>query len=288
MAWNWINESGEIDFVFMDFSEDIKEVVNIVTLDISSGNYTATATVIQAVFQVVYVIGLNLAVLFFLLSFLKKTMMFEFVTMEAVVKTILLLFVTDFFLENCDDVLNGVYQGLTWAVKQVNETVALDAEFSDAIKKVIALLKDTLQQRQSTFNPIDNLTFNLRFLPIWVIMMGTKVLVWAIAYGRIIEIYIHQCIAPIPLSTMVSEDLSHVAMKFMKSYVGVCLQGLVILVLCYIYQGLMLNWLVSSLDANGGNGDINMGLGGLIVCNLAFGLAMWKSGEWAKRITGAM
>lgn len=284
MAWNWVNESGDIDSVFLDFTSDIAKVVEIITTDVAS--YGDTASVVEAVFSVVYVIGLNLAVLFFMLSFLKKSVMFEYASMENVVKTILLLFVAKFVLESSWIILDGIYQGVTWMIVQVNNSVGTNEQFSAAVQAAIDILTESLEERQESLNPIDNITFNLRFLPMWLTMVAVKLLVQVIAYGRIIEIIIHQCVAPIPLATIVSEDFSHVALKFMKSYIGVCLQGFFMLILCFVYQALMLSWLQNDLVAAAGDTDI--GLGGLVVCTVVFGFVMWKSGEWAKRITGAM
>jgi hypothetical protein len=278
------------EFVFIDFQQDIEKIVDIVTGDLSAGLYEVTATIISNIYSVVMVIGLNLAVLFFLISFLKKSVMFEFVNWENVVKTILLLFVAKFFIQNAAFVLEGAYDFITDAIKQLQASLTLENEaFAEQVNESIELIKKSYSEGLwglGKYNPLNKLTFLVRYAPVFAVMGLIKGLIYVVAYGRIIEIYLHQCIAPIPLATLVSEDLSHVAVKFLKSYVGVCVQGLIIVVVCYIYQGLMLNWMSGSLA--GGEGNTELGIGGLLVCSLTFGFIIWKSGDWGKRITGAM
>ena len=47
-------------------------------------------------------------------------------------------------------------------------------------------------------------------------------------YGRFFRIYMYTAIAPIPLSTLAGQPTENIARSFLKSYAGVCLQGVVI------------------------------------------------------------
>ena len=44
-------------------------------------------------------------------------------------------------------------------------------------------------------------------------------------YGRMFSLWMYAAIAPIPLSTFVGEPTSSVGKNFIRSYAGVCLQG---------------------------------------------------------------
>ena len=55
-------------------------------------------------------------------------------------------------------------------------------------------------------------------------------------YGRFFRLYLYIAIAPLPLSTFASHETEHIARSFIKSYTGVCLEGLVIALCCVIFS----------------------------------------------------
>ena len=54
-------------------------------------------------------------------------------------------------------------------------------------------------------------------------------------YGRFFRIYMYAAIAPIPLATMAGQPTENIAKSFLKSFAGVCLQGVVIVLACVIF-----------------------------------------------------
>ena len=55
-------------------------------------------------------------------------------------------------------------------------------------------------------------------------------------YGRFFRLYMYTALAPVPLSTFAGEGTSHHGKAFLKSYVGVCAEGAVIILACLIYS----------------------------------------------------
>lgn len=55
-------------------------------------------------------------------------------------------------------------------------------------------------------------------------------------YGRFFKIYMYTAIAPVPLSTFAGEPTQSVGKSFLKSYVGVCLEGAIIVLACIIFS----------------------------------------------------
>ena len=55
-------------------------------------------------------------------------------------------------------------------------------------------------------------------------------------YGRFFRIYLMTALAPIPLSTFGGETTSAAGKAFCKSYVGVCMEGAVVVLACLIYS----------------------------------------------------
>ena len=55
-------------------------------------------------------------------------------------------------------------------------------------------------------------------------------------YGRMFSLWMYAAIAPILLSTFACEPTSSVGKNFIRSYAGVCLQGVVIALSCIIFS----------------------------------------------------
>ena len=69
---------------------------------------------------------------------------------------------------------------------------------------------------------------HIAFIVVGIILLLT-------VYGRFFRIYMYTAIAPIPLSTMAGQPTENIAKSFLKSYAGVCLQGVVIVLACVIF-----------------------------------------------------
>lgn len=57
-----------------------------------------------------------------------------------------------------------------------------------------------------------------------------------LVYGRMFKIFLLAAISPIPLAGMASEKTEYMANNFMKSYIGECLRGVLIVVSCIIFS----------------------------------------------------
>ena len=69
---------------------------------------------------------------------------------------------------------------------------------------------------------------HLAFIVIGIVLLLT-------VYGRFFRIYMYTAIAPIPLSTMAGQPTENIAKSFLKSYAGVCMQGIIIVLACVIF-----------------------------------------------------
>lgn len=55
-------------------------------------------------------------------------------------------------------------------------------------------------------------------------------------YGRFFKLFMYTAIAPIPLSTFGGEPTQSIGISFLKSYAGVCLEGVIIILACVIFS----------------------------------------------------
>lgn len=57
-----------------------------------------------------------------------------------------------------------------------------------------------------------------------------------VVYGRIFKIFLHIAMSPIAMATVVSRPARNTFVTFIKSFIGVCLEGLVIAVICMLFS----------------------------------------------------
>ena len=79
-------------------------------------------------------------------------------------------------------------------------------------------------------------------IPLWAVTLIGGLLITVLSftmiltvYGRMFSLWMYAAIAPIPLSTFAGEPTSSVGKNFIRSYAGVCLQGVVIALSCMLY-----------------------------------------------------
>ena len=89
---------------------------------------------------------------------------------------------------------------------------------------------------------IEDLSF-LESIPLWLVAMLGGLIVTVLSfvliltvYGRFFRIYMYTALAPIPLASFAGEGTSHFGKAFLRSYVGVCMEGAVIVLACIIFS----------------------------------------------------
>ncbi len=84
----------------------------------------------------------------------------------------------------------------------------------------------------------------LASIPLWLVTILGSLFITVLSfvmiltvYGRFFTIYMYTALAPIPLASFAGESTQSVGISFLKSYIGVCLEGAVIVLACAIYAG---------------------------------------------------
>ena len=95
---------------------------------------------------------------------------------------------------------------------------------------------------QEIIGAVENVGF-LESIPLWAVTLLGSIFITILSfimiltvYGRFFKLYIYTAISPIPLSASVGEATQNIAYTFMKSYVGVCLEGVMIVLVCVIFS----------------------------------------------------
>lgn len=119
---------------------------------------------------------------------------------------------------------------------------------------------------------------------IYLVTLIAYALANVVIAARFIEIYVYFAVAPIPIATLPSDEMSQIGKGFLKGFAAVCVQG-VVLFLVMSFFPILFNGVFSS---GAGGGDIMLALLGVLGFSIVLILAIFQTGKWAKAITGAM
>ena len=102
---------------------------------------------------------------------------------------------------------------------------------------------------------IENIGF-LASIPLWLVTILGSLFITVLSfvmiltvYGRFFRLYMYTALAPLPLASFAGESTQSVGISFIKSYVGVCLEGAVIVLACVIYAAFVSTPTVSGGEA---------------------------------------
>ena len=108
------------------------------------------------------------------------------------------------------------------------------------------------------------------------------------AMRRFIQLYIYIAVAPIPIATLPNREWSQVGKGFLKSFVAVCLQGVILVLILYFFPSIATSMVTDIIPANNGLNGIFSAAGSIIVLIGALIVALKGSKAFADKICGAM
>lgn len=145
-----------------------------------------------------------------------------------------------------------------------------------------AITADMLTTLEATLEGMDIGPLLGLFMQSLIIGLTMKILgivIFVIAYGRMLEIYMLTSLAPIPVATLTNRELGQTGQNYIKSLLAVAFQGLLILVCVAIYAVLVQGIAVS--------GDPIGAIWGTLGYTVLLCFMLFKTGSIAKSIFGA-
>ena len=149
----------------------------------------------------------------------------------SVVWTFILLCITASLLQGGKYILLLIF----WCFKEILQTVTgpdgtnfLDLSWVE-LPRQIKLATSGLGATKATMSFIVVLLFAL------VIMVCSFTIIMVV-YGRLFNIYLHIAVAPLALACGAAGPLRSTFVSYLKSFVGVCLQGVVIVIVCMLFS----------------------------------------------------
>ncbi len=98
---------------------------------------------------------------------------------------------------------------------------------------------------QEIINAIEDVGF-LASIPLWLVSLLGSLFITVMSfililtvYGRFFRLYFYTALAPLPLASFGGEGTSFAGKAFLKSYIGVCMEGAVIALACLVFSAFM-------------------------------------------------
>lgn len=156
-------------------------------------------------------------------------------------------------------------------------------------------------QIEQQFNAVSGLWQVLGlFLSVMLVALAVKVcglLIQVIAFGRMFELFVYLAVSPLPCAFFPLGDgtgggFSRITLKFFKSFIAVCLQGVMIIVSIRIFNMIIgtafQNMMHQATQAGSASGVITELCFTMLLGAIVLVMSVSKCGTWARQIMDAM
>lgn len=187
--------------------------------------------IITAINGVLGAIGTALLVLFFTIGVVKTCGSFvELKKPETAVKVFVRFCVAKWLVDSSLSIMLNFIAIIQGTISDISSSTSLGTALEFSIPEDV----------MDTFSGIGILD---GAIPVWAVcfishlaMMVIGIILLLTVYGRFFRIYMYAAISPLPLSALAGQPTESVAKSFLKSYAGVCLQGVIIVLACIIFS----------------------------------------------------
>lgn len=224
---NWLIESLKWTFEFWNNKQtEIWQLVSTTPEEFKGGDIWRLALTLNDGLKA---IGYGLLVLFFALSICKGTINFRDLRrpeqgLRFFIRFVLAKTAVTYGIDLMTAIFN-ICTGIVSVIAEKMGTAAADMALPEELETAV------------------NEVGFLASIPLWLVtILGCLVIIVLsfvmilTVYSRFFKLYMYTAFAPIPLSSFAGEATSFMGKAFIKSYMGVCMEGAVIVLACLIFS----------------------------------------------------
>ena len=233
---NWILSTLQASIAFFDAW--MTSLYDVLMLDPISYQNGAIWTTVSKIYDALMGPAVSILIIGFYIALIHDSG--EFIKTRhfgSVVWTFILLCITASLLQGGKYILLLIF----WCFKDILQTVTgpdgtnfLNLSWVE-LPKQVKLATSGLGATKATMFFIVVLIFAL------VIMVCSFTIIMVV-YGRLFNIYLHIAVAPLALACGAAGPLRSTFVSYLKSFVGVCLQGVVIVIVCMVFSAFANNF----------------------------------------------
>lgn len=227
MSDNWI--VANLENAFNTWNEKMAEIWTLVTTSPQNFKGGTVWAIVENINGGLQAIGLGLLVLFFAMSIFKSTASFrDFQRPEYALRHFIRFVATKVAITYAMDLMVTLYTICGGVVSKI--AGSLGGIGSAAVSLPVAI--ESAVEEAGFWASI----------PLWLVTILGSLFITVMAfimimsvYGRFFRLYMYTALAPVPLAAFGGETTSEMGKHFVKSYVGVCLEGAVVVLACITF-----------------------------------------------------
>ena len=231
MSDNWI--VSNLENALSGWNDKLSEIWGLLTQSPATFKGGTIWSLILSINNALVGIGYGLLVLFFAMSIFQSAASFrDFQRPEFVLRHLIRFILAKTAVGRCMEIMTAIFDlcgGIVQTAMSglggtISTAATLPSEIVDAIEGA-GLLES---------------------IPLWLVSLLGSLFITVMSfillltvYGRFFRLYMFTALAPLPLSSFAGEGTSASGKAFIKSYIGVCMEGAVIVIACLIYSAFL-------------------------------------------------
>ncbi len=207
--------------------------------------------------EIIVPVAIMLVCMYFLINIVDKFSSDNF-TWEQLGRLLVGFLIGVFLIENSFEILEQLFKLGDILVDKL-ATLAQKPDFTEWSETGLNLYKEQKENQNFFMDWIWDIIMIPVFIFPWLFSWIMRLAVKIICYSRLIEILVRTAFAPIALSDFFHHGLNGGGWRFLKNFLAVCLQGVLIVAICCLF-----NSIVNGLVADEMNGGMLDWLGGIM------------------------
>ena len=225
-------KSGIIDMINSAFGGGLfDDVFSFLSFSGQSYSNDIWNIVLRVYNNVMLPFGCALMVLWFLIFLMNKASEQSF-SIEVMAKTFIKLVFAYMFMRSGINILGNLIGAGGSLIHSVRGSITSTNTMAD---QLITMLNNDVAGQTGLGSLMTAIFWYIKLLIPFLFALIMKAIVSIIAIGRIIELAIKACFAPIAFADMFAEGTNGQGFRFIKGFLATCLQGAVIAVIAIIY-----------------------------------------------------
>lgn len=225
---NWI--VGNLQSAFNTWNDKLTEIWSLVSTSPETFRGGAIWTTIVSINDALKAVAYGLLVLFFAMGIFQSAASFkDFQRPEYALRHFIRFVAAKVAVSSAMEIMTAVYAVCGGVVQSVMGSMG-------------GMTAASVSVPQEMVDTIESVGF-LASIPLWLVTVLGSLFITVLSfilimtvYGRFFRLYMYTALAPLPLASFAGEGTSFAGKAFLKSYIGVCLEGAVIVLACLIFS----------------------------------------------------
>ena len=231
MSDNWI--VGNLQSAFNTWNGKLTEIWSLITTTPEGFRGGTVWGTIVTINDAMKAVGYGLLVLFFAMSIFQTAASFrDFQRPEFVLRHFIRFVLAKVAVGSCMEIMTAIFSVCGGVVATVMSGMGGSVSTAATLPTEIVTAIEGLGLLES--------------IPLWLVSLLGSLFITVMSfillltvYGRFFRLYMFTALAPLPLASFAGEGTAASGKAFLKSYIGVCMEGAVIVLACLIYSAFL-------------------------------------------------